>query len=683
MASPFQQQSLRRKLVYTVLIIALFCVTLALRTSQSFGIDAQANTLGVKEESLGEVELMGSLVRRALTGSRGFAVCSLWANAIEKQKRHEWNELELRVNSLTKLQPHFITPWLFQSWNLAYNVSVESDRVLDKYFYITRGIELLGEGERQNRDHPDLRFSIGFYNQHKIGLSDENNTARCLYHLSCIDPLERDPDRFRRDENGNLVANFVNLEKFEEFCKKYPTLVRRLREALKRETPSDVVDFLAENRKVPSRYEEPTTTPSGERQALLKPPERRFPLLPPLGREDEGEPADPDGPEPIARICDNFMVARDWYTYSCKPLPPPNQDFSDPVLDDPVTGKHYRKPRYMAMHIFRGYPARGQTYVAERLEHTEGWFGPEGWKITGWFPDDKFPSGEEAVVGKDTPWATRMWEKAYTLWKRDGEENGLYLEPEAIARLQAQARKYMKTYGVAEADYPRALTSTDEQNPEMRDSYKAFSQLHWYEHYRSMTNFPHFYFRSQVEQAKDTVDARRDFFLADQLRKSADPDQAIDKYRAAMKQWRAILLAHKDFRRDSLIQEETYEAVIKYIEMVRDRLGPSLKKVLVIYDYVTQAAVQAQVAFQTPFQISFPVLLWPHSIFAVRELPPPVETPLDGTDEDGFPLLSEESIQRVRARLGLATERPGPASTGPLTPAVPNPPGVAPAPEKP
>ena len=72
-------------------------------------------------------------------------------------------------------------------------MSVESDRIRDKYFYMTRGIQLLAEGERQNKNNPDLRFSMGFYNQHKIGLSDESNTLRCLYQMSCIDPLERDP----------------------------------------------------------------------------------------------------------------------------------------------------------------------------------------------------------------------------------------------------------------------------------------------------------------------------------------------------------------------------------------------------------------------------------------------------------------------------------------------------------
>ena len=74
---------------------------------------------------------------------------ALWIYSMDAFKKNQWNELEFYTHALTKLQPHFVTPWLFQSWNLAYNVSVESDRPFDKYFYIARGVQLLAEGERR------------------------------------------------------------------------------------------------------------------------------------------------------------------------------------------------------------------------------------------------------------------------------------------------------------------------------------------------------------------------------------------------------------------------------------------------------------------------------------------------------------------------------------------------------
>src|SRR5262245_3492963 len=144
MANTFQIEAQRRKLAYIAAILVLFTLSWAFRR---YSIDARAKELAIREESRGEVELTGSVVRLGLTGSRGLAPCLLWNRAIEAQKKNQWNEMEVLVRALTKLQPHFITPWLFQSWNLAYNVSVEADRLRDKYFYVTRGIELLAEGE--------------------------------------------------------------------------------------------------------------------------------------------------------------------------------------------------------------------------------------------------------------------------------------------------------------------------------------------------------------------------------------------------------------------------------------------------------------------------------------------------------------------------------------------------------
>src|SRR5207244_193706 len=187
MAASFQQQARYRKLTYTVLILALFVGGLVWR---KLVVESKAEQLQLREVDRGEVELTGSALRLVLTGSRGLAVTFLWADVLEKQKRHRWNEVELLVNSITELQPHFITPWLFQSWNLAFNVAVENDRPRDKYYYVSRGLERLAAGERRNAmpGNPDLRYHMGMYLQIKIGSSDEKMTMRSLLDLSSIDP---------------------------------------------------------------------------------------------------------------------------------------------------------------------------------------------------------------------------------------------------------------------------------------------------------------------------------------------------------------------------------------------------------------------------------------------------------------------------------------------------------------
>src|SRR3954453_14111134 len=277
MANVYQQAAKQRKVIYLACIGALLVLSLAVRGTffridrkpredversgaLALTIDGRAKVHELTELQQGDKELGGAAVQLLLTGSRGLAVCALWLDAIEKQKKQEWNELDIAVDSITKLQPHFTAPWLFQSWNLAYNVSVEMDRLDDMYFYIARGISVIAEGDSLNRNNPDLRYNIAFYYQNKFGVSDRVTTLRCLYQLSCIPEEGRDPDRLLNPEKT------VNQERFEQFCRDHRELVRRLKEAripldgseeraqVLAGPPADVIAFLRNNRRVPTRY---------------------------------------------------------------------------------------------------------------------------------------------------------------------------------------------------------------------------------------------------------------------------------------------------------------------------------------------------------------------------------------------------------------------------------------------
>src|SRR5712692_8626850 len=406
--SNFQQQSLIRKLTYFGIILVLFAVTLGIRNLKGYGLNDQAKELSIRDEDLGEGDLTAQAVRLSLVGSRGITICGLWAAAQDKQAKHKWNELELLVRSLTKLQPHFIAPWRFQSWNLAYNVSVESDRVKDKYFYITRGIDLAAEGEHNNRNNPDLRLDVGYFLQDKIGIADENSTLRCLFQLSLIDPLERNPARFRSAGSDQVD----NMAEFRDFCEKHPMLIRRMRdrEHLNCYTPELVVDFLEANQRVPSRYED-TATATNQEATPLKPVNDRFPPLPPTSRYgsmwDELRVDSPSSQ--LGDSLDNFGAARAWFCYS----------------QDPLHDEHPRSPRLLSTVIFMSYPARAQHYLAERLEQ-EGWYDDTGWEIRDWqFPDKNQPQGPRSTitVGKSDRWAVEAWEKAFQMTKYRGENN--------------------------------------------------------------------------------------------------------------------------------------------------------------------------------------------------------------------------------------------------------------------
>jgi hypothetical protein len=598
MDNTFARQARLRKLTYFGLIVALFFATLGLRL---FAIEPKGDQLEVREKNLGEVELTGSAVRLTLTGSRGVAVCVLWVIADDMKKRHEWNKLELAVNSIIKLQPHFIEPWLFQSWNLAYNVSVEADHPTDKYFYITRGIELLAEGERRNKNNPDLRLNMGFYYQNKLGIADENNYFRCLFQMSCIDPVERDPQRFRK-------GNDIDLKEFQDFCKKYPTLVRRLRDRLGKDEPYKVVEFLDENKRVPSLYEESVKgglTPK-------KSPERRFPILPPSHRyardEYTSESVLPD-------YFDNFLASRSWMSYAQEPYE-----------------ESKRAPRKPATLIFLGYPARAQAYYAERIEK-EGWFDQEGWIITDWF-------GEPFAVGEGRDWGVEAWRKAFDMYQDHGLAHELYKTPEQLAGLGPDDRK--------EYDYRTRLTN-----------FNHFYYLTEVERDRDAVTARKYFFLAN--RARPTPRKAVELYRHPA---AFGPPESWFGPRGTWKPigWKKILAEHDNFRNDMNVQEESYEFQLKYLDAER-QLSDGLNE---------QVRWLNAIGSATPYSAAWPnaaSALVPAAVLAA-DLPIVIRGPLDDVHErDLQPYLSNSAKETVNSRLrslGLGRRiAPSPATPAP------------------
>jgi len=564
MANPFQQKVRVRKLIYTGLILGLFTASLVHR---KFVVEPRAEELQLRETSRGEVELTSSAVRLTLTGSRGLAVTMLWAAALKEQDRHKWNEVELLVSSITKLQPYFITPWLFQSWNLAFNVAVENDKPRDKYYYVSRGLQLLAEGERRNQGkvnadgkprfpgNPDMRHSLGFTYQLKIGNSDEKHAMQCLLDLSCIDPVQREPGRFASS------GQEVNLTEFEKFCRKYPRLVRRLREDLDYNTPRLIVGYLKDNYVLPARFSYELKLYSGD--SKLEPAPRQFPIVPPRERGDASYP-DADSRDFTTEALDVFLISRTWFRYSQLPLPPPYTDVGE--IDLKYNPVKHRLPRHMTTMIFRGIPARAQGYIAERLEE-EGWFDQDGWLIREWF-DAKGADEDVAPVGTEPKYqAGRAWAAAYQAYRDFGLENGLYFSDQDHDRLEKQAQAFRKTYATQPGE--RTVLRPDQRVGEIGESYKAHQILAWSDHYRRLTNYDEHLHEAEAESDLRAVEAKKLFFYANQLRRSGELPRALVHFEKAVPQWLNVLLQYPKFAASPNVQEETYEQELHYLRLLQ------------------------------------------------------------------------------------------------------------------
>jgi len=145
----------------------------------------QEHDLG--ESNFGEVDPSSATMNLVLIGLRGVAANLLWMDANKQQEQKNWSQLRADVNSIILLQPHYVTVWRFQGWNLSYNVAPEWDAVEDRYYWVKEGAKFLVNGSQRNRKHPRLYYDVGVILGEKIGNADEWRQYREFFN-------KQDPD---------------------------------------------------------------------------------------------------------------------------------------------------------------------------------------------------------------------------------------------------------------------------------------------------------------------------------------------------------------------------------------------------------------------------------------------------------------------------------------------------------
>ena len=167
-----------KKLIYGLVIVALFGVMFP----YTAWLETEKKNRDLGEAAIGQIDTGSFMMKLFLLGGfRGIVADLLWLRAEEFKKDHDWDRLETTVELITKLQPHFLSIWTFQGWNLAYNVSVEWDAPEDKYTWIKQGIKFVQEGVRKNRRSPDLIWDTAWFYYHKLGFADESIILRRLF----------------------------------------------------------------------------------------------------------------------------------------------------------------------------------------------------------------------------------------------------------------------------------------------------------------------------------------------------------------------------------------------------------------------------------------------------------------------------------------------------------------------
>ncbi len=186
------QVAFRRKIIYLVGIAALLALlsflgrptTQRSQTSQGSpgGLLARAREAhGLSQTQLGEIDPTSETIKLATLGMRGVATNILWTQANQYKMKKDWTNLSATLERVALLQPNFMEVWRHQSWNLAYNVSIEFDDFRQRYRWVIRGIKFLEKGIHYNELEPKLTWYMGWMISQKIGKSDEHRQFRRLF----------------------------------------------------------------------------------------------------------------------------------------------------------------------------------------------------------------------------------------------------------------------------------------------------------------------------------------------------------------------------------------------------------------------------------------------------------------------------------------------------------------------
>lgn len=161
--------------------------------------------MGLSPAELGEIDPASQTMKLATLGLRGVATWMLWSKIDDYQEHESWEKLSATLNTLRRLNPHYLSVWEYQAWNVSYNISREFDRYEHRYQWVKRGIDHLLVGTRYNRHSPRLFWSLGWFTGHKLGQSDEHTQFRRLFrddndfHATLNDYIRIDS---ARDDNG-------------------------------------------------------------------------------------------------------------------------------------------------------------------------------------------------------------------------------------------------------------------------------------------------------------------------------------------------------------------------------------------------------------------------------------------------------------------------------------------------
>lgn len=219
---------------FLLLLLAAVMVFGAGRVQQSLNADRDSLGLTRTTVVLENAPPALAFTTVALGGFRGLISNFLWIRANDLQQDDKFFEAAQLADWITELEPTFTQVWLFQAWNMAYNISVKFKEnapgvYTDRWRWLEHGIELLrDDGLRYNPNNILIYRELGWFFQHKMGqnLDDANMYYKAQWATEMTNFFGYDGTNFGPLLHPQTTQDFHRLEVFTNQYKMDPAFAK-------------------------------------------------------------------------------------------------------------------------------------------------------------------------------------------------------------------------------------------------------------------------------------------------------------------------------------------------------------------------------------------------------------------------------------------------------------------------
>jgi len=127
----------------------------------TFGIDERTIIVTGQDPEIAELSDLGAATILLMGGFRGLAVNVLWLRSIALHQERRYHEERAILDVIIRLQPRYANVWVYQAWNIAYNMSVQYESEEEQFKWIQEGRDFLLKGQRILPKNPDVAFWLG------------------------------------------------------------------------------------------------------------------------------------------------------------------------------------------------------------------------------------------------------------------------------------------------------------------------------------------------------------------------------------------------------------------------------------------------------------------------------------------------------------------------------------------